>query len=117
MDRSTYLALLSGDGGGDFGAEDSVVHHENLEFGDVVDDKSLEVLLVLASVSVGGLGSEADRGHDVLALESSSHSRIDTSWLSPGGIDAHEAEPRISLRNLGLIKIKSLLGSSCQEEK
>ena len=95
MDRSTYLALFSRDGSGDFGTEDTVVHHENLKFGDVVDNESLEVLLVLASVSVGGLGSVADRGHDVLALESSSHSRIDTSWLSPGGIDAMEAEQRI----------------------
>ncbi len=83
MDSSTYLSLLSGDGGGDFGTEDTVVHHEDLEFGDVVNNESLEVLLVLASVSVGGLGSVADRGHKVLPLESSSHSRIDTSWLSP----------------------------------
>ena len=91
MDRRTYLALLGGDGGGDFGAEDAVVHHEHLELGDVVDDESFEVLLVLASVSVGGLGSVTDRGHDVLSLESSSNSGVNTSWLSPGGIDTHEA--------------------------
>ena len=38
-----------------FCAEDTVVHHQNFELGKVVNNESLEVLLVLAPMAIGSL--------------------------------------------------------------
>ena len=41
------LSLLSRNCVGDFSAEDAVVHHKDFQFSNIVDNKFLEVLLVL----------------------------------------------------------------------
>ena len=48
---------------GNFGAENSVVHHKNIKLGNVVNDKFLEVFLVLAAVLVSSLGTVTNGGH------------------------------------------------------
>ena len=73
-----YLALFGGDGVGNFGAEHSVVHHEDVQLGDIVDDEFLEVFLVLAAVLVGLLGTVPDRGHKGLAFEASADAGVNT---------------------------------------
>ena len=46
------LSLLGADGVGDLGAENAVVHHQNFQLGNVVDDELLEVLLVLGEIGL-----------------------------------------------------------------
>ena len=61
-----------------FGAENSVVHHKNIKLGNVVNDKFLEVFLVLAAVLVSSLGTVTNGGHKSLALESTADTGVNT---------------------------------------
>ena len=63
---------------GNFGAENSVVHHKNIKLGNVVNDKFLEVFLVLAAVLVSSLGTVTNGGHKSLALESTADTGVNT---------------------------------------
>ena len=63
---------------GNFGAENSVVHHKNIKLGNVVNDKFLEVFLVLAAVLVSSLGTVTNGGHKSLALESTTDTGVNT---------------------------------------
>lgn len=76
-----HLALLGGYSVGNFGAVDSVLHQQHLQLAHVVNKEFLETIgqhmagtLVRAVTNVW---------HQVLTLEATAHSVINTFWLAP----------------------------------
>jgi hypothetical protein len=73
---------------GDLGGVGAVVHEEQLDILDVVDEEAL----VAGGHHVPGLlvGAEADRGHNHATPEASPDTVVDTLGLAPAGIEALE---------------------------
>jgi len=84
------LALLRGDGVGDLGRVDAVLHQKHLQVGNVVHQEFLEA--IRTDVLGFGVTSVTDVGHFVLTLESSADSVVDTLGFSPVGLDAEEVD-------------------------
>lgn len=75
------LTLLGADGMCHLGAVDAVLHHQDLQLADVVDDELLEAVREhMTSLSVGAI---ADVGHQVLSLEATSDAIVNTLRLTP----------------------------------
>lgn len=75
------LAFLGADGVGNLGTVDAVLHHQDFQFTDVVDDELLEA--VGEHVAGLGVGTVANVGHQVLALKATSDTVVNTLGLAP----------------------------------
>lgn len=75
------LAFLGADGMGNLGTVHAVLHHQHFQFADVVDDELLEA--GREHVTRLGVGTVADVGHQVLSLEATSDTIVNTFRLAP----------------------------------
>lgn len=75
------LTLLGGDAVGDLTAVDAILHQQHLQLLHIVHQELLEA----GGQHVAGqlVGSVADVGHQILALEATTHSVVDTLGLAP----------------------------------
>ncbi len=69
---------------GNGGGISAVVHHEHLQFSNVVDNNALES--IGTDVTGGLIGTVTDAGHRDSSLESTTDTSIDTLGLAPRGI-------------------------------
>merc|ERR1711976_101532 len=75
------LALLAGNVVGNLGRENAVLHHQHLQFPNIVDE---ELLKAIWAYVLGLLGrAKTNVWHEVLALEAPAHSVVNTLGLAP----------------------------------
>jgi hypothetical protein len=75
------LTLLGADGMSDLGAVDAVLHHQDFQLADVVDDELLEA--VGEHMTCFSVGAITDVWHQVLALETTSDTIVNTLGFTP----------------------------------
>jgi hypothetical protein len=80
------------------------VHQEKVDVAEVVDEESL----VARRHEMAGLlvGAISDLGHGSLSLEPSADAIVDTLWLSPAGINSHEAIALMAVEPLPVCRSK-----------
>jgi len=88
------LSLLRGNGVGDLGGVDAVLHQQHLQVRHVVNQKFLET--IRTDVLGVLIASVTNIWHFVLALEASSHSVVNTLWFPPVGLHAEEVNRLMS---------------------
>lgn len=84
------LALLGGHAVGDLSAVDAVLHEQHLQLLDVVDEELLEA--GRQHMTGARVRTVTDVGHQVLALEATTHSVVNTLGLAPVGLHTEETK-------------------------
>merc|ERR1711976_359000 len=75
------LALLAGNVVGNLGRENAILHHQHLQFPNIVEE---ELLKAIWAYVLGLLGrAKTNVWHEVLALEAPAHSVVNTLGLAP----------------------------------
>ena len=101
---------LGADVVGDFSAEGSIVHEEDVEILNVVHDEFLEAVGEMESGLL--VGAVADLGHGPVASESASHPVVDAVSSPPAGSESAAVEVGLEADEF----LSSLLDDSLPEE-
>lgn len=87
-----FLALLGGHAVSDLSAVDAVLHEQHFQLLDVVDEELLEASG--QHMTGTGIRSVTDVGHQVLSLEATTHSVVNTLRLTPVGLEKERSTER-----------------------